>query len=278
VSEKSNDHSEKEYAEQLLRTGRLLEVAIRQAIQVLQLEQSSVGLDAGCGIGTHTIQLGEAVGPGGKVTGLDISPVFLDLARRTAQQSGMSERLDFQQGDMLDLPFEDNTFDWVWCKDSLWPGFLGKDPVVGLKEFARVVRPGGLIAVLYWSSQMLLPGYPELEARLMVAFTETTPYLKDVRPDRHFLRALGWMQSVGLQDVRVRTFAADAYAPLAPDTREVIDTCLQMFFGNLEPHVSKEDWAMFQKLCNPESDDYLLKRPDYYCFLNYSMFYGRVAG
>ena len=150
--------------------------------------------------------------------------------------------------------------------------------MVGLKEFARVVRPGGIIAVLYWSSQMLLPGYPELEARLMVAFTETTPYLKDVPPDRHFLRALGWMQSVGLQDIGVRTFAADAYAPLAPEIREAIDTCLQMFFGNLEPHVSKEDWALFQKLCNPESDDYLLKRPDYYCLLNYSMFYGRVAG
>ena len=277
MGEESNDHSEKEYAEQLLKTGRLLEGAIRQAIRALQLEQGSVGLDAGCGIGTHTIHLGEAVGPGGKVTGLDISPGLLDFAKKTAQQSGMLGKLDFQQSDMLDLPFEDDTFDWVWCKDSLWLG-LGKDPVVGLKEFARVVRPGGIIAVLYWSSQMLLPGYPELEARLMVAFTETTPYLKGVRPDRHFLRALGWMQSVGLQDIGVRTFAADAHAPLAPEIRDAIGTCFQMFFGNLEPHVSKEDWALFQKLCNPESDDYLLKRPDYYCFLNYSMFYGRVAG
>jgi ubiquinone/menaquinone biosynthesis C-methylase UbiE len=273
----NSDHSEKEYAEQLLKTGCLLEGAMRQAIWALQLEQGSVGLDAGCGVGTHTIQLGEAVGPGGKVTGLDISPGFLDFARKTAQQSRMSERLDFQQGDMLDLPFEDNTFDWVWCKDSLWPG-RGKDPVAGLKEFARVVRPGGLIAILYWSSQMLLPGYPELETRLMVAFTKTASYLKDVPPDRHFLRALGWMQSVGLQDVGVRTFAADAYAPLAPEIREAIDTCLQMFFGNLEPHVSQEDWAMFQKLCDPESDDHLPKRPDYYCFLNYSMFYGSVPG
>jgi ubiquinone/menaquinone biosynthesis C-methylase UbiE len=277
MGEESKDHSEGEYAEQLLRTGRLLEGAIRQAIRALQLKKGSVGLDAGCGIGTHTIQLGEAVGPGGKVTGLDISPGLLDFARKTARQSGMLGKLDFQQGDMLDLPFEDNTFDWVWCKDSLWPR-LGKDPVVGLKEFARVVRPGGIIALLYWSSQMLLPGYPELEAQLMLAFSKTMPHLKDVRPDRHFLRALGWMQSVGLQDIGVRSFTADAYAPLAPEIRDAIDTCFQMFFGNLEPHVSKDDWAKFQKLCNPESDDYLLKRPDYYCFLNYSMFYGRAAG
>jgi len=68
-----------------------------------------------------------------------------------------------------------------------------------------------------------------------------TPYLKGVPPDRHFLRALGWMQSAGLQDVGVCTFAADAHAPLAPEIREAIDTCLQMFFGNLEPHVSQED-------------------------------------
>ena len=51
---------------------RLTEPAIRSAIHALQLPAGSRGLDAGCGVGTHTLWLAETVSPSGHVTGVDI--------------------------------------------------------------------------------------------------------------------------------------------------------------------------------------------------------------
>ena len=45
-------------------------------------------------------------------------------------------------------------------------GYLKIDPILLLKELARTVKSGSVICILNWSSQMLLPGYPVLEARL----------------------------------------------------------------------------------------------------------------
>ena len=54
---------------------------IQAAIEALTLPCESHGLDAGCGIGLQAMALAEAVGPAGRVTGLDLNPDLLDLAR-----------------------------------------------------------------------------------------------------------------------------------------------------------------------------------------------------
>ena len=43
-------------------------------------------------------------------------------ARQIAERSGLSEQVSFREGDLNKLPFDDDTFDWVWSLDSLWPG------------------------------------------------------------------------------------------------------------------------------------------------------------
>ncbi len=79
--------------------------AIRSAIRALQLPAGSRGLDAGCGVGTHTLWLAEAIAPGGHVTGIDISRECLAYAEEIASQSELAEAVSFQYGDMNDLPF-----------------------------------------------------------------------------------------------------------------------------------------------------------------------------
>jgi ubiquinone/menaquinone biosynthesis C-methylase UbiE len=134
---------------------RLTEPAIRSAICALQLPPGSWGLDAGCGVGTHTLWLAEAVSPDGHVTGVDISSECLARAEETARSSELAEEVSFQYGDMSDLPFDDDVFDWVWNVDTLWP-VGGQDPLALVNELTRVVRPGGTIALLFWSSQRLI--------------------------------------------------------------------------------------------------------------------------
>jgi ubiquinone/menaquinone biosynthesis C-methylase UbiE len=268
---------EKDYAQRLGLAGRVTEPAIRQAIRALAPAPGSSGLDAGCGIGQHAIWLAEAVGPGGVVTGLDLSPDNLEAARRLTAESSVAGRLTFVPGDLLRLPFADASFDWTWCADTLWPVAVAADPAAGVRELARVVRPGGMVALMYWSSQSLLSGYPDLEARLAPAFVKVVPYLNEVSPRLHFLRALGWMEEAGLERPVARTFVADVQAPLSAYLRDGLAHCLGMLWGSLEPYVSRDDWQLLSSLCAPGSERYILDSSDYYGFVTYTLFQGRVT-
>ena len=138
------------YAHMLYLSDFLREPVIRSAIQALHLPSGSRGLDAGCGIGSHTLLLAEAVAPAGRVTGLDLSPEFLVRARKTAKESGLSRHVSFQEGDVNTIPFGDDSFDWVWSADtvSIGPketGCPAEDPLPLVQELARVVKSGGNI-------------------------------------------------------------------------------------------------------------------------------------
>ncbi len=271
------------YADRLTRIHPLREPAIRGAIEALGLPEGSRGLDAGCGIGHNAVLLAGAVGPDGQVTGLDVSPEFLARSETLAAESGLADRMDFRKGDIHHLPFENDTFDWAWCADTLWVGAPGsghpiKDHRGPLAELARVVRPGGRIAVVFWSSQKLLPGHPLLEARLNATSPALEPFREGMDPSLHFLRALDWMRDAGLEDLAARTFVAEARAPLSDVIRQALILTIPMFWETAEPEVSKEDWAEYERLCDPESPDFILNLPDYYAFLTYTMFTGRVGG
>jgi demethylmenaquinone methyltransferase/2-methoxy-6-polyprenyl-1,4-benzoquinol methylase len=162
-----------DYVRKLIVTAPLREPVIRSAIETLGFPQGSQGLDAGCGIGLHTVLLAEAVGPAGHVTGLDVSRGFLSHAEEAAEGAGLSSRICFRQGDIYALPFADDTFDWVWSADCA--GYGTKKPLPVIEELARVVRRGGQIAILAYSSQQLLPGYPLLEAKLNATATGIAP-------------------------------------------------------------------------------------------------------
>lgn len=220
--------------------------------------------------------LAEAVSPGGHVTGIDISRECLARAEETASKSELAAQVSFQYGDMGDLPSDDDAFDWVWNADTLWP-VGGKDPRPLVRELVRVVKAGGTVAILFWSSQRLLPGYPLLEARLNATCAANFPYTDDTKPELHILRALDWLQEAGLDNLRARTFVADVRAPLGDVARDALTGSFQMLWGKAEPEVTPQDWAQFQRLCQPESPGFILNLPDYYAFITYSLFWGKVT-
>jgi ubiquinone/menaquinone biosynthesis C-methylase UbiE len=264
------------YAEQLRLANRLTEPVIQQIVDELQLPAGSTGLDAGCGIGLRTLVLADAVGEG-RVTGLDISPDNLAAARERVARSPFAQRVELVEGDLRRIPFEAATFDWVWCADTLWSGHVVTAPTQAVTELARVVRPGGTVALVYWSSQSLLPGHPTLEARLNEVFTARTPYLARIPPEQHFMRAMHWLRAAGLSQVRARSYVAELHTPPSPELREALAYCFSMFWGELEPHLQREDWIAYQRLCEPASPDFIADRPDYYGFLTYTLFSGRVG-
>ena len=129
------------YIQSLLRAEPLRQPVLQSMIRAIQLPRASQGLDAGCGIGLQTLWLADAIGPEGHVTGLDIEPELLRFGEKLVIETGLSGRITFQEGDVFaHLPFESNSFDWVWSMDCIsYPaGELG----TVLKELMRVVKPG----------------------------------------------------------------------------------------------------------------------------------------
>jgi ubiquinone/menaquinone biosynthesis C-methylase UbiE len=103
-------------------------------------------LDCGSGTGTTAIMAASKVGPNGKVTLFDLSEDMLAVAREKAVRAGLLDRLTFRAGDMVHLPFADDSFDVVLSTYSLCPLY---DPAQGALEMYRVARPGGRIAAAH---------------------------------------------------------------------------------------------------------------------------------
>jgi ubiquinone/menaquinone biosynthesis C-methylase UbiE len=263
------------YAHKLFVSNPLREQLLKEVIRELRLPPGSSGLDAGCGIGLQTILLAETVGPAGNVTGLDISSEFLAYGKRLAANAGLAKQVSFMQGDVDRLPFDNDSFDWIWSADCA--GYPATKPVELLKEFSRLVKPGGAVAILIYSSQMLLPGYPLLEARLNATPTGIAPFSENMRPDQHFLRALGWFQKADLTGIRAKTFVGSFHAPLDDRIRAALACLIDMRWGGAFKEVPGEVWAEYERLCRPDSPHFILNLPDYYAFFSYSLFYGKIA-
>jgi len=254
----------------------LRDPAIREAIRMLDLPEGSNGLDAGCGIGSHTLLLAEAVGPGGHVAGLDLFADFVTHAQAQAKRAGLSDRVSIRQGDVNAMPFDNESFDWAWSVDCVGQVSIGK-PSNGLRELARVVRPGGKVAILGYSSQMLLPGYAALEARLNATASATTALAEGKAPQAHFTRALGWFHAAGLVEPTARTVVGTVHAPLDDGVRRALISLFRMLWGEMQSGMTDADREEYLRLTDPDSPDFILDTSDYYAFFTYSMFEGRVG-
>ncbi len=103
----------------------------RRAARATGLVAGGSALDVACGSGKLTARLAAIAGDGGRVVGLDFSPQMLEVARR--DHPGIA----FVEGDALNLPFDDESFD----ASTIAFGLRNlADPVRGLREMLRVVR------------------------------------------------------------------------------------------------------------------------------------------
>jgi len=130
----------------LERKARMLgldEVAIRSGEKVLEVA---------VGPGATFVEILRRVGPGGAVTGVDLSPRMLDRTRRRAFTAGWRD-VDVKEADARRLPFADGTFDVLFNSYMLDLIPLGEMPVV-LGEFLRVLKPGGRLALVNFSKRV----------------------------------------------------------------------------------------------------------------------------
>lgn len=108
----------------------------------LDIKPGAEVLDIGCGIGGPARMI--ALETGARVTGVDLTPAFIDAAQKLSGMAGMGDRVVFRVGSALHLPFEDVSFD---VATLLHVGMNIPDKAKLFREAYRVVRPGGTFAV-----------------------------------------------------------------------------------------------------------------------------------
>ena len=113
-----------------------------QLVQFLSVGAGDKILDVGCGIGGPARFLAGATGA--HVTGIDLTPEFVDAAIELSDLVGMSAQVDFQVGSATQIPFEEDSYD---STTMIHVGMNIEDKVTMMKEMARVTRPKSTVLV-----------------------------------------------------------------------------------------------------------------------------------
>mgnify|MGYP001159369655 CR=1 FL=1 len=241
----------------------------KQIVAWLQLTPGSRVLDAGCGSGGMTRLLAQAVGSGGEVVGLDANPQLIEWNRSHVKDTDVAGQIQFQEGDVLHLPFEDGTFDLVWCSRVIH-GL--NDQVAGVRELARVVRPGGRVVLREGGlPPRFLPfdvglGDPGLEGRLEVAHAQQFANWRGSLPNG-VAYPYGWihmLREVGLRSVMPRSFLHEFTSPLEASQKDYLEAWLSGYLHHpeREQRLSTQDISTLEQLLNPASPHYVFARDD----------------
>jgi ubiquinone/menaquinone biosynthesis C-methylase UbiE len=235
---------------------------LQAAIRWYSLPDRARVLDCPCGNGFYTELLAEHMGSG-RLVAADLTRGCLDHARERLRRSrhDMLE-LSFVEAEVYRLPFEDNTFDFVWCAQS----FISiSDPVRALKELGRVVRGGGRVAVLETDEyhHVLLPWPIPLELALQRAIRKECrkrygtggKFSQSRRLRNEFLEA-------GLSPEGKRTIVADRSAPLGPAEREFLLRHLDYLKQFLRMELTPREMLELERASDPEDENSLLNRTD----------------
>ncbi|HZR42445.1 MAG TPA: methyltransferase domain-containing protein [Ktedonobacteraceae bacterium] len=138
-------------------------------LEAAELKPGDHVLDIGAGTGDQSLLAARRVGSGGSILATDISAEMLSIAARVAQQERLTN-ITTRVMDAQQLDLEDNAFDAVICRLAL---MLIPHPQQALKEIRRVLKPGGKLAALVWST-------PENNPLFALPLSIVSKYMREV--------------------------------------------------------------------------------------------------
>ncbi len=141
---------------------RFFPLVAERLVELARFQPGAVVLDAGTGTGAAAIAAASKVGPTGRVIGVDIAADMLAQAKDKVDTRHLVN-VTLQYGDIEHLEFEDGHFDNVVCASAI---FFMSDMLAALKEWRRVLRPGGCVAFSGYGEQAFQPISDLFQARI----------------------------------------------------------------------------------------------------------------
>ena len=119
-------------------------LGVGNPVRHAELKPGEIVLDVGCGAGLDSLLAARAVGPSGRVIGLDLLEEMCERGRAHAREAGVDRWTEFVQGEMEDIPLPDASVDVVISN-----GVINLSPRKSrvLAEIRRVLRPDGRLAI-----------------------------------------------------------------------------------------------------------------------------------
>lgn len=255
-----------EYAALLAARHTAHESELRGVLQELFGGFEGAILDVACGDGFYTSLISQIAGSNASVTAIDLSSDFLVWAASAAPRGNSSSGNDnivFVAADAERLPFADESFDAVWCAQSL---ISLPEPIAALREMRRVVRCGGMVALLENDRlhEMQLPFSPELELELRQA--ERRVEDSEDSDDKAFAgrRLEDLLLQAGLAVKQRKTLSIDRQAPLSSADEAFIQTYLHALLERTQGLMDPRFWDELKRLSTPGTADYLPSRPGFW--------------
>ncbi len=148
----------------------------RRLIEEMKIEKSHRVLDLGCGTATLTILIKRTY-PEVEITGLDIDPKILELARSKIKEAGVEIKLD--KGSAFELPYPDNSFDRV-VSSLVVHHLTHENKARTFREVFRVLKPGGEMHIADFGKPQNVLMY--FIARFFGLFEDTSDNIKGLLP------------------------------------------------------------------------------------------------
>jgi len=268
------DTPARDYSSKLKLFNAFAEPELREVIASMRLKPGMRILDAGCGTGEALQWLLEAVTPGGSVVGIDLAAAHVDAARLHR-----SPRIQVFQADLFDAPLAAASFDVVWSVNTI---HHLRDPLLGVERLAKLVRPGGRLAM--GQSSFLPEMYFAWDARLeRLTHEAVLRYYRDryelEERELTAVRSLvGLLRQARLRHVAARTVMIERVSPLNPAGEAYL---LEAIFKNtwgerLRPYLSADDYVQLGWLCDPTHREFALRRADFHFLQSLSFVVGEV--
>src|SRR5215471_904635 len=186
-------------------------------------------LDVGSGLGGPSRYLAWRYGC--RVSGLDLTAEFVRVAEMLTQLTGLADKVDYRQGDALDLLFESDSFDVVWSQNAAM-NIADRDRLY--REMRRVLKPGGCVALQEVAAG---PGgephFPVQWAREPSISFLLTPEATRAKLEAAGFRVLVWQDTTeeALQSARRRA-QSSATAPPPLGTHLILGADWRAMFAN----------------------------------------------